>query len=501
MSTNPSRLKAALHSITLRLLVVNLLIAAVPIVGIGFARFYEREMLGGLENDMIHQAQVLRQLLLADPLGLRLDQRGPSLRAAARDTRTRIRLLDQKGNLRSDSHRGGPPEGPEPAPPKLMQRYRDVVSSERLGSWEFEERRVEAPALAQRVEVQRALAGKYGAYTRTYKNGERLFLFSALPIQRDGKIQGVIYVTRSTNPVRASLYRLRSTLFKVLIWSLVATAILSLFFAATISRPLTRLTQRALRIADGDRSQALSLARDDEIGALARAFARMTQRLDGRAQEVAELAANISHEFKSPLTAIRGAAELLQEGAVDDANDRQRFIDNILQDAHRLDRLVTRLLELSRLEADPVPDSRVDLRLLLIELCADKPGAAQVALHCQAAQSWVIGKRAHLASALANLIENARQHATPGTVVEVRLQHLDAKNLRISVCNQGPSISPANLTRVWDRFFTTRPDSGGTGLGLAIVASVLRAHGGQFGVESHAESGTCFWILLPALPK
>src|SRR6185295_2874405 len=146
--------------------------------------------------------------------------------------------------------------------------------------------------------------------------------------------------------------RLRGTLWRVLFALVGATAVLTLFLAATIARPLSRLTAIAHRIAAGDRRQQLRLDRRDEIGALARAFDTMARRLDGRAEEVAQLAANLSHEFRSPLTSIRGAAELLREGAADDPSARAKFLDNIAEDARRLDRLVTRVLELSRAEAD-----------------------------------------------------------------------------------------------------------------------------------------------------
>ena len=223
----------------------------------------------------------------------------------------------------------------------------------------------------------------------------------------------------------------------------------------------------------------------------------MTQKLDGRAEEIAQLAANISHEFKSPLTAIRGAAELLLEGAGEDPEARARFIDNILQDAHRLDRLVTRLLQLSRFEADPAPDEKVDLFELLKELTQNRDQQIPVSFDCQARHSQIWGRRSHLASAFGNLIENARQHARPGSTVQVRVQEdPGARQLVISVHNQGEPISPANIEQIWKRFFTTRPDSGGTGLGLAIVASVVRAHGGEVQVISPDEDGTRFVVRL-----
>ncbi|MBI4703422.1 MAG: HAMP domain-containing protein [Deltaproteobacteria bacterium] len=348
-----------------------------------------------------------------------------------------------------------------------------------------------------RDEVQRALAGRYGAATRFWENRDTLYLFSALPIVRGGEVQGVVYATRSTNSVRAAMYRLRATLVQVLLGALAATVVLSLFLAGTISRPLSRLTRVAERISQGDRRARLKLQRRDEIGDLARSFDAMAQKLDDRARFVAELAANISHEFKSPLTSIRGAAELLVDGAADEPAARQRFLGNILADAHRLDRLVTRLLELSRVEADPAPFEILDYEALIREVAERASGRAPVEVDCRAPRTRVLGRRAHLASLLANLIENAQQHAPDGTVVEVRVTAGPGQCVRASVHNQGAPIREAHLARIWDRFFTTRAAQGGTGLGLPIVAAVAQAHGGSVGVVSSAEQGTTFTFELP----
>jgi two-component system sensor histidine kinase ChvG len=495
VSSAGRRLLDWLFSIRARLLVVNLLIVAVPLLGVGFARFYEREMLRSLEHDMIHQAEVLRHALAADAGGLRLGERGELLTAIARHTRMRIRLLGESGELLADSHAAGPPEGPEQPPPRLWD-LADVSRS----------RSAPVPAqgpppivdVSQRDEVRRALDGEYGAATRFWDSRDTLYLFSALPIVADGKVAGVVYVTRSTNPVRSAMYRLRTTLIEVLLAALAATVVLSLFLSGTISRPLVRLMRQAERIARGDRSARLKLARRDEIGKLARSVDSMAQKLDERARFVAELSANISHEFKSPLTGIRGAAELLLEGAADDPAARQRFLGNILADADRLDRLVTRLLELSRVEADPAPLETVDYEALVREVAEQSTGGAEVELSYSARRSDLPGRRAHLRSVLQNLIDNAQQHADDGTTIRVRVAAGTKGMLRTTVTNRGPVISEANLERIWERFFTTRSDEGGTGLGLPIVAAVVRAHGGTVSVASSERHGTTFTVELPA---
>ena len=227
----------------------------------------------------------------------------------------------------------------------------------------------------------------------------------------------------------------------------------------------------------------------------------MARRLDARADETAALAADISHEFKSPLTSLRGAAELLLEGAGDDPAARARFLANMLADTQRLDRLVTRLLELSRLEADSAPPVELDAADVVREAlaaCASRAASPsrgappRTACRCTGgAPRW--------SPPSATWSTTRRRTPRPNTAVDVRLERSadDRRRSAISVTNQAPAIPPATLERMWDRFFTTRADRGGTGLGLPIVAAAARMHGGRVTCASSAAEGTTFLLALP----
>jgi two-component system sensor histidine kinase ChvG len=299
--------------------------------------------------------------------------------------------------------------------------------------------------------------------------------------------------------VKLQLYRLRTWLFDVLAGALALTTILSLFLAATIARPLGKLTRAAERMARGDRDVRLALDRADEIGQLSRALERMATELDRRARDQRALAADISHELKTPLTGIRGAAELLSDGAADDPAARARFLAMILDDAARLDRLVTRLLELSRLEADDAAVVDVDVAAVARAAAArlSERTGCPVRLALPAGSVAARVRPSGFASAVENLLANAAQHAEPGTPVSLAVARA-ADRVRLSVHNRGAANSAAVQARVRDRFFTTRAGQGGSGLGLAIVRAVAAAHGGAVGVESTAAGGTRFWIELPA---
>jgi two-component system sensor histidine kinase ChvG len=505
-----SRLPRWLFRIRTRLLLLNVIIVSVPVLGLGFARFYEREMLAAVETDMIDQAEVLRAMLREDTAAgpEALSKRGPMLVAIAVKTRSRIRLVDSSGHVVADSHADGPPEGVEIAPAFAGPRMSGMPPK----TGKRKSRAADAgdppepdPNVAGRPEIQRALAGKYGATTRVWRwpryegvvEGERVYMFSALPLQRpDGTVGGAVYMTRSTVPVLASMHRLRSALIKILLVVLAITAVLSLFLAATIARPLGNLLRRANRVAAGSRGESLRLDRRDEIGDLARALDEMARRLDARADETAALAADISHEFKSPLTSLRGAAELLLEGAGDDPAARSRFLSNMLADTQRLDRLVTRLLELSRLEADSAPPVELDAAEVVSEAVAASTGHAPVMWRPPAEGVTLYGRRPALVAAVRNLLDNAHAHAASNTAVDVRLES-SASDVVISVTNHGPAIPPATLERMWDRFFTTRADRGGSGLGLPIVAAAARVHGGRVTCTSSTAEGTTFVLTLP----
>jgi len=488
-ASGASRLRRALRHlarIRYRLLLVNVLVAAVPIAGIAFAEMHERQLLGALEQDMIHQAELVRAFVRAEP-ERPLASYELVLAAAARDTRTRIRLLDATGEAVADSHRSGPPEGAEQPVPSLFRGESPRHVAE-----------VPKPLpLAERREVKRALAGRYGSATRLWSNQDRVYLFAALPVTHDGRSLGAVYVTRSTQDVKLQLLHLRTWLFQLLAAIVATSALLSLLLAMTIERPLDRLRKRAQRIAAQQPVEPGDHLTDraDEIGELARAVAAMTDELQRRAHDARTLAADLSHELKNPLAGIRGAAELLRDGATEEPDARDRFLGMIVDDAARLDRIVNRLLEVARVEDDRGVALPLDLAALA-RACADRPWPVPVEVAAPT-DAIVPGRSAQLASAIENLVANATQHAEPGSRVQIELEPRGRANtLRLTVSNRGPALLEAARRKVWDRFYSTRTASGGSGLGLAIVRSVALAHGGSVGVQ--CEGGvTSFWIELP----
>jgi len=223
----------------------------------------------------------------------------------------------------------------------------------------------------------------------------------------------------------------------------------------------------------------------------------MTAQLSQRAEYISEFVANASHELKSPITAIRGAAELLRE-ELDGmpAEQRQRFLNNIESDASRMERIVTRLLELARIENAPELFIEIDPIQFFTEMASHY--GDQVVLQCDEATPLFRANAEQLESAVRNLLDNAIRH-DPSHTARMTVAPKDTV-LQISVSDNGSGISDANRSRLFQRFFTTERDKGGTGLGLAIVQAVAIGHKGDISLET-GSGGSTFKLSLPLAGK
>lgn len=356
------------------------------------------------------------------------------------------------------------------------------------------------------AEVQRALAGEYASKARyrmpanplpplggIQRRGQ-LRVFTALPIFDAGEVIGIVTASRTGLDALSSLWHIR----RPLLWAVLATVVvlvsISLLFARSIARPMHSITLKAEAIARGEPG-ADFVPRGftpKEVQTLSQALDVMTRKLRAQAEYVSGFATTVSHELKTPIAAIRGAAELLLDWDRMDGAQRERFLRNIDQDAERMQRLVTRLLELAKIEsAQELATARVPV-VPFVRRVLERYGE-QVELEVQGPPDAVDISEEHLTIAIQNLVDNAVRHSA-GAPVRVLLRS-DAGRLSVVVEDRGPGISPANQKRVWDRFFTTERDRGGTGLGLSIVAAIARARHGSVDFTS-SERGTRVELVL-----
>jgi two-component system sensor histidine kinase CreC len=356
------------------------------------------------------------------------------------------------------------------------------------------------------TDVTRALKGEYGSRWELDKAHQRVNIYSTLPVFVDGKTVGAVTVSKSTNRIRNFISRsLESFVLPGLIALVLATG-MAYALSAYITRIIWDLASRAERVAAGESNVRLETWTRSELGTLARAVARMREKLEGKAY-VEEMATNLSHELKTPLAAIRGSAELLEGPASNDPAARAKFLGNIQSEVARLDRIVSELLKLSRIEAQPAGTEvdPVDARPVAREI-ADvyHRRAADLGLkfYAEIAETALPIRIAELQlkQLLTNLLDNALQFTAEGRAVRFLAARRNSV-VEFEIRDEGSGIDAELLPKIFDRFFTTanpRTGNRGTGLGLAIVKSIANANGGKISVQSEINRGSTFTITFPA---
>ncbi len=355
-------------------------------------------------------------------------------------------------------------------------------------------------------EVRRALSGEPVSVMRrretsvpfipgSLNRGAQLRVFVAFPVVEDGHIPGVVLVSRTPRDLFQALYGKRAELLTLLVFLLATGFGLTLFASRAITLPLGRLVSHATRIADGETSTLPILGGTRELATLSLTIGKMARTLENRADYIRGFAAHVSHEFKTPLAGIKGAAELLHDHtATMSEADRCHFLGLITSGIERLDRLVIRLLSFARADMmRPLSPMPVVLAPILEVLAANYAGRGLTVTVSMAGFMVPVTADA-IEIIFVNLLDNALRHGGPGTIVSISADTLGG----ITIADSGAGISKGNAARVFEPFFTTKRDSGGTGLGLPIVRAIMISGGGGIELLTHAPEGAAFRIWFAA---
>ncbi|PBC05706.1 HAMP domain-containing sensor histidine kinase [Mesorhizobium sp. WSM3860] len=502
---------------------ILIVVMALPLVGLFFFRLYENQLIRQTEGELIAQGAVIAAVY-ADAVraaGIAPERLGTPISAdPARDSNYPYQPIEPQLDLASDNVMPSRPAAvPATADPAfaaigakldgiLDEAQKTTLAGFRLldphgvviaGGGEV------GQSFGEVEEVRQALAGAYASELRlripdqpppplySVSRGTKVRVFVALPVELDGRVAGVVYMSRTPNNIVKHLYGERGKVTLAAIAILGGTLLIALVFIRTVSRPIYALIERTKRIAAGDREAMRPLAHHGtrEMAALSAAFLDMAQKLQARSDSIQTFATHVSHELKSPLTAIQGAAELLRDsGGTMDETERRRFSNNIVTDAGRLNLLVRRLLELARAEnLAPSGDSTtIGAALALL------PVDARLEVGVESGSDIGLGiSGENLAIVLANLIDNSARHGAKQVTVGAERA---GERVALHVGDDGAGISAANRAKIFEPFFTTRREAGGTGMGLGIVLALLKAHDGTITLVD-SERGARFEINLP----
>ena len=283
-------------------------------------------------------------------------------------------------------------------------------------------------------------------------------------------------------------------------------AIMGTLLVNRITKPILQMTRASEAMAEGDYSQRVEVApdEDDEVAHLGRAFNQMALQVDRSSRAMRQLLANVSHDLKTPLTSIQGYSQAMVDGVIE-PDELAGAAEIVHQEAERMRSLVEDLLYLSQLEAG---QSQLNLELLDLDAAVAATAnrfrfqaeVAYVEVALELNGGTVMADERRIEQVLANLLDNAIRFAPAGTKVSLTTAREDG-HATVTVHNWGDPIPPADLPNIFDRFYQVdeaRTRRGHSGLGLSIVRELVQAHGGDVTARSSAEAGTSFTVQLPA---
>ena len=365
-------------------------------------------------------------------------------------------------------------------------------------------------------EVSRALEGRSIATDLSQTENGRVILSVAVPIQRRGITLGVLQLTTRAGQIDRAIRAEQINFLETFLLSAIAAAILSAFMASRIARPLQRLANAAEKVRRKvkDREEIPDFTkRGDAIGDLSGALRDMTHSLYSRIEAIESFAADVSHELKNPLTSLRSAVETL--GMVKRDDQRQRMMEVIEHDVRRLDRLISDISDASRLDAEMAREDyeEVDVAHMLRVVHASteqvmrakaEAGEAspRLVLHIDddgegdmRRRVMVQGHEGRLGQVVANLVSNARSFVPREggwIAIDLRTRGEEGDNPQavVTVADNGPGIPTGKKDKIFERFYTDRPEGeafgNNSGLGLSIVKQIVDAHNGTI----HADNWT-----------
>ena len=383
-----------------------------------------------------------------------------------------------------------------------------------------EYREVENEMANDYPEIMEALAGEESSRVRRL-SVDRDIITVAVPVQRFRRVLGALMLSSDTGDIYMAVQDVRLTIIQFFCASLLITFLMSMFLAKTIVRPVLRLARSADNISLGGKSDIPDLSsRNDEIGDLSRSIKDMTEILAKQIDAVASFAADVAHELKNPLTSMRSAIETMEYAKTEE--NRRKLREIISDDVRRLDRLITDISDVSRLDAEMshALKQQVNVTALLetmvdIYLTTQQENLPQLNLEIKKrrfksrdgkpAPYFVRGLEGQLGQVVRNLVDNAISFSEKEGNIWIKLERRNTM-VEIVVEDEGIGIPVDKLDSIFDRFYSERPKGEAfgrhSGLGLNICKQVVEAHGGEIYAENRTDEhdkiiGARFVVLIP----
>ena len=321
----------------------------------------------------------------------------------------------------------------------------------------------------------------------------------------NNSIRGYVFTSASTTKEDILISVARKTVINSSIWVMLAAVIAAYFITERIIHPLKNMTRAAKSFAKGDFSERLTVNGRDEVSELALAFNNMAESLENLESMRNSFLANVSHDLRTPMTTISGFIDGILSGAIPE-EQHEHYLGVISGEVHRLSRLVSQLLDISRLESGDRKFNFVDfdvaevsrLILLSFEQKIDQK-KLDVEFYSEEDAMSVNADKDAIYQIIYNLCHNAIKFSKEGGKFTINISRIPGKKIKVSIYDQGQVVSAEDAKRIFDRFYKTDKsrglDKSGVGLGLYICKTIIDAHGQTIRHEPH-DDGCEFWFTL-----
>lgn len=315
----------------------------------------------------------------------------------------------------------------------------------------------------------------------------------------------ILYMFSPLYPVKSTVSILRSQLLFISAIALILAMSAGIYIARRIGKPIKAITASASEIGKGHYNVALGKETYSEVNELADALTKVSTELENADTYRKDLIANVSHDLKTPLTMIKSYAEMIKDLSGDDPAKRESHLDVIIDEANRLNVLVSDLLTVSRLQGEgfaisPSPFDICEATANLLssyEILAER-GGFRFKLDAPE-RLLVLGDEARIQQVIVNLINNAIKYSGDAKDIQVVIKE-SGKMARCEIIDHGPGIPEEELSHIWERYYKSSANHSrsveGTGLGLSIVKGILNLHKAHYGVNSEVGKGSTFWFEL-----
>ncbi|MFZ5597081.1 MAG: ATP-binding protein [Bacillota bacterium] len=368
--------------------------------------------------------------------------------------------------------------------------------------------------LITKDDLNRVLSGLTTAYRGPSQIVNTDVLSVATPVSTGGVVTGAVVLSAALTTYEEKLAEYQRIILNVGMGGIIMATVLSLLLSRSLSRPLIQMNQAARGLAAGDFSCRVEVNSEDEVGVLARSLNTLSLQLQEKIKALElldntrkDFVAGVSHELRTPLTIMLGYAEALQDNLAGTEEERQEYIAFIIDEIHRLKRLVADLLDMRRIETG---QEKIELQQLnplpVLIKSIDKMNAVAAVKEIRLTRRLpvdlplVISNQDRLEQVMTNLLDNAIRHSRQGGVVVVTAS-ADDNFLSVSVTDSGMGIPEEEQDLIWEKFYkidkSRTRSGGGTGLGLAIVKRIVENMGGTVSVASVQNTGATFSFTMP----